>query len=100
MIDNAINRNINNQVVQKINNVKNFKYLEYPICKIEHLTVTIQKDFSSAIESSSPFEGVGKFSYNDGNGVRIEWFHFSGFIELDGYKVTNVYTPPFILFKK
>lgn len=100
MIDNAINQNINNQVVQEINNVKNFKFLEYSICKIEYLNVTIQKDLSSTIDSSSPFEGTGKFSYNDGNGVRTEWFRFSGSIDLDGYKVTNVYTPPFTLFKK
>lgn len=100
MFDNAVNRVINNQVVQLINNVENFRYLDYKLLKIENLIVTIQTDFSSSIESSSSFVGEGMFAYDDGNGTRIERFHFSGSIELDGLKVTEVNTPPFTLFKK
>lgn len=100
MLDNAVNQDINNQVVQIINKIENFRYLDYKLLKIENLIVNIQTDFSSSVVTSSPFIGEGSFSYNDGIGTPTERFRFSGYIELDGLRVVAVNTPPFTLIKK
>lgn len=100
MIDNAINKQVNQQIKDRINDIESFKYPNHDLVNVENLNVWIQMDLTTTLVPTCLFDGEGMFKYKTEDGNITDRFRFSGCVELKGLEVVSVKTPPFTIYKK